>query len=70
MTDPQPNGFWCVEECPNYDGKRCELLGTDPNAICEPAVREAFTLLENLRADEWTARRAKLLKSTGRWKTK
>lgn len=30
----------CAEECPSHDGKRCEILGYRPDAICEPAVRE------------------------------
>jgi len=28
----------CVESCPAHDGKRCEILGRKPDAICEPAV--------------------------------
>ena len=29
----------CSEnECPSYDGKRCELIGCRPSLICEPAV--------------------------------
>src|SRR5690606_13058736 len=28
------------EECPEYDGKRCRILGMRPDAICEPAVMD------------------------------
>lgn len=24
------------EDCPNYDGKRCKLIGGRPSYICEP----------------------------------
>jgi hypothetical protein len=49
---PQPDWRddvpWCFPEgdlgaglnCPHYDGKRCDLLGHDPEDICEPAVQE------------------------------
>ena len=29
----------CDEDCPSFDGKRCELLGFQPEGICEPAVK-------------------------------
>ena len=35
----------CSEHCPQYDGKRCRLLGQRPGAICEPAVAEMAGLL-------------------------
>ena len=28
------------DNCPSYDGKRCRLLGSRPDRICEPAVIE------------------------------
>ena len=36
---------YCDEACPQYDGKRCRLLGQRPGAICEPAVAEMAGLL-------------------------
>lgn len=29
-----------TDDCPMFDGKRCEELGTRPDRICEPAVNE------------------------------
>lgn len=42
-VEPQPNiidgvPFCSDEDCPLYDGKRCEALGASPGNICEPAV--------------------------------
>jgi len=32
---------WCTrEDCPAFDGKRCELLGFRPGSLCEPQVAE------------------------------
>lgn len=32
---------FCAEEnCPEYDGKRCRMMGFRPSQICEPAVRQ------------------------------
>lgn len=28
--------------CPEFDGKRCKILGNRPGAICEPAVIEVL----------------------------
>ena len=28
----------CSDECPSHDGKRCHLLGFEPERICEPAI--------------------------------
>lgn len=46
MSDDEPNCFWsggiplCQDElCPQYDGKRCRMLGFRPDRICEPAVK-------------------------------
>jgi hypothetical protein len=32
---------YCPEDfsCPSYDGKRCKLLGHQPDHICEPWIR-------------------------------
>lgn len=31
----------CSEDnCPHYDGKRCLLMGFEPDNICEPAVQQ------------------------------
>lgn len=27
---------YCVESCPEHDGKRCRLLGRQPSSVCEP----------------------------------
>lgn len=35
------------EDCPSYDGKRCEAMGFRPGSICEPAVLD---MIEELRA--------------------
>ena len=33
-------GAWrCTDRCPSYDGKRCELLGHQPEGLCVPACR-------------------------------
>lgn len=39
----------CRHECRHYDGKRCELMGFRPDAICEPAVEEMAAELKELR---------------------
>ncbi len=44
MADYEPRmdengvGFCAFEDCPQYDGKRCRLMGfrPDDNSICEP----------------------------------
>ena len=45
MSDYRPtwaNGIpsCALDECPAYDGKRCELMGFRPDGICEPAVTD------------------------------
>lgn len=35
-----------LEECPQYDGKRCRVLGMRPDAICEPAVIDMAATIE------------------------
>lgn len=45
MSDirPQPDKHgvpWCNDRCPSHDGKRCDLLGCRPDAVCVPAVRQ------------------------------
>lgn len=46
-NDNKPEPMWdelhaiphCSEDdCRHYDGKRCELMGFQPDSICEPAV--------------------------------
>lgn len=39
----------CDEHCRHYDGKRCELMGFRPDAICEPEVEEMAAELKELR---------------------
>lgn len=36
----------CSDRCAAFDGKRCDILGHRPDAICEPAVLAMFKLLE------------------------
>lgn len=44
---------WCSEEeCPQYDGKRCELIGGRPSGICEPAVKDMAAEIRRLRKGE------------------
>lgn len=33
------------DECGQYDGKRCRLLGARPGPVCEPAVAGMASLL-------------------------
>lgn len=43
-----------TDECPQYDGKRCRLLGFRPDSICEPAVvrlTSRITEPENMLSD-------------------
>jgi hypothetical protein len=35
------------EQCPAYDGKRCELTGFRPDGLCEPVVSAMAGLLED-----------------------
>ncbi len=37
--------FCSEDECPSYDGKRCEKMGFRPGHICEPAVIEMANAL-------------------------
>jgi len=32
--------YCTYEKCPQYDGKRCDLMGQRPSWICEPAVQD------------------------------
>ena len=29
---------FCSEDCPRFDGKRCDAMGFRPDGICEPSV--------------------------------
>ena len=41
----------CTEEgCPEYDGKRCKMMGFRPCAICEPAVAQLVEQVEGATA--------------------
>jgi hypothetical protein len=41
---------YCTDEqCPKYDGKRCELLGHRPCRVCEIEVRSMDAKLKSLR---------------------
>lgn len=42
------------DDCPKYDGKRCEELGFRPGAVCEPAVLEMAEELVALRREKGT----------------
>ena len=39
---------FCDEECGQFDGKRCRLLGARPSLICEPAVKGMATALDDI----------------------
>lgn len=38
--------FCTYEDCPEYDGKRCKMMGFRPSQICEPAVQQMSFDLE------------------------
>lgn len=38
--------FCGEEKCPQYDGKRCRVLGSRPSALCEPIVTEMARMLD------------------------
>ncbi len=45
QPDVQPSGLpTCSSRCPSHDGKRCEIMGRRPEAICEPRVIEMSRL--------------------------
>lgn len=61
---PQPAmycgiGYCAYADCPQYDGKRCMMLGFAPSPICEPWVRELVAL--NLSLAERVEKQAELL---------
>lgn len=38
-VDPDDGVPDCTQgECPQYDGKRCRIMGRRPSSICRPAV--------------------------------
>lgn len=61
MSDMRPTigeygiPFCSEEACPQYDGKRCELLGFRPGRVCEPAVIELCRKLTRVEAlpEKW-----------------
>jgi hypothetical protein len=54
----------CSDECEQYDGKRCQLLGCRPGPVCEPAV---LSLLERVRVAEVLADGYVALPDEMRW---
>jgi hypothetical protein len=40
----------CMEKCPHYDGKRCNLTGNEPEQTCRTAVAKLIRALMNLDA--------------------
>lgn len=43
---------WCTrEDCPAYDGKRCQILGFRPGSLCEPQVAEMARLIRAAQAE-------------------
>ncbi len=36
---------FCTQNCARFDGKRCEVLGTQPSQICAPTVRQMHDLM-------------------------
>lgn len=39
------------DQCPQYDGKRCRLIGFPPGSLCEPAVVVMADLLNRRTHD-------------------
>lgn len=54
----------CTEDCGRYDGKRCELLGYRPSAVCEPAVKTMAAKLAALQRELEQERAARILDAT------
>jgi hypothetical protein len=38
-------------ECLQFDGKRCRLMGTTPDSLCEPALIDMVEELPKVKAD-------------------
>lgn len=50
-TDPDTGVPYCsTDDCDQYDGKRCMLMGLRPGHICEPAVINLVAKLRRLEA--------------------
>lgn len=45
--DAQGTPFCSEDQCPLYDGKRCEAMGFRPARICEPAVRAIVQIVQD-----------------------
>lgn len=37
----------CTSTCRQWDGKRCQLLGSQPSTLCEPAVEDVVIQLRS-----------------------
>lgn len=62
MSEPQPNiiddiPYCSSDDCPLYDGKRCEAMGARPGHICEPAVGSMAVDLSTTLANHAVLRR-------------
>lgn len=44
-------GYCAGDGCPEYDGKRCQLMGFRPQGICEPWVLELVAKVKNLEKE-------------------
>jgi hypothetical protein len=58
--DDKPDPMWdelhniprCSEDdCRHYDGKRCKLMGFEPDGICEPAVHRMSEAIQVVLAN-------------------
>lgn len=47
----KPDDYRCDVRCPSFDGKRCEILGHQPEGICEPYARLLGVQVASLTAD-------------------
>ena len=44
-SESRPGVPLCDESCSHHDGKRCQLMGFRPSAICEPVVGAMASML-------------------------
>jgi len=49
-TDERGVPYCNHDDCEEYDGKRCRMLGSRPSHLCEPAVAEMAAELNRVTA--------------------